>query len=116
MDDVSIETTYYPLPFRKLPKQDLDYSSPGDSDDSYLVIIFMSFGMAFLFAGFVTFPIKEKQTRAKFMQILSGLHVGVYWFGTYCWDLVNYLIPCILIVILLAVCGISQLISGIQSV
>ena len=55
--------------------------------------------MSFLVASFVVFLIKERATSAKHLQFVSGVHAITYWFSTFAWDFINFLIPTILILI-----------------
>ena len=55
--------------------------------------------MAFLVASFVVFLIKERTTSAKHLQFVSGVHAVNYWFSTFTWDFINFLIPTIFILI-----------------
>ncbi|KAJ8301077.1 hypothetical protein KUTeg_020064 [Tegillarca granosa] len=57
------------------------------------------FGMAFLTASFVLFPIKERFTGAKHLQVVSGVSPFAYWVSNFTWDVINYLVPMIGIII-----------------
>ena len=37
------------------------------------------------------------------MQFVSGVGPFSYWFATYCWDFINYLVPAVLIIIFFAI-------------
>lgn len=41
--------------------------------------------------------------QAKHLQFVSGVDVFSYWFATYTWDFINYLVPALGILILFAV-------------
>ncbi|XP_019855200.1 PREDICTED: ATP-binding cassette sub-family A member 3-like [Amphimedon queenslandica] len=60
------------------------------------------FGLSFLFASFVIFLVQERDTKAKHLQFVSGVYPSSYWLATFCWDLLNSLIPAVLTVILFA--------------
>lgn len=53
-------------------------------------------------ASFITFIVQERVSKAKHLQFVSGVDAFSYWFATYTWDFVNYLIPALLIIILFA--------------
>lgn len=40
--------------------------------------------------------------KAKHLQFVSGVDVFSYWFATYTWDLINYFVPALIILILFA--------------
>ena len=46
--------------------------------------------------------VQERSVKAKHCQYTSGLPVPIFWLGTYLWDLINFMIPCLLILILFA--------------
>lgn len=48
----------------------------------------LPFASSTVLAGFVFFPIDERATRAKTMQLLSGVSPLAYWLSNYVWDLV----------------------------
>ncbi|XP_049272126.1 ATP-binding cassette sub-family A member 2 [Rhipicephalus sanguineus] len=39
-------------------------------------------------ASFVLFPIEDRVTNSKTMQLISGVHPFIYWLGNYVWDMV----------------------------
>ncbi|XP_075741268.1 phospholipid-transporting ATPase ABCA3 [Rhipicephalus microplus] len=39
-------------------------------------------------ASFVLFPIEDRVTNSKTMQLVSGVHPFIYWLGNYVWDMV----------------------------
>jgi ATP-binding cassette subfamily A (ABC1) protein 3 len=43
--------------------------------------------------------IKERATKAKHIQFVSGVNPINFWFSTFCWDMINYIIPCICLII-----------------
>lgn len=54
----------------------------------------ISFGMAFLAASFVVFLVKERVTKAKHLQYVSGVNFVTFWLANIFWDFVNFLVPC----------------------
>ena len=58
-----------------------------------------SHSLFFLFALFDG-PVTERATKAKRMQLLSGVHLGVFWGTSGAFDLVNYLVPTVINVVL----------------
>ncbi len=65
------------------------------------------FGMAFLASSFVVFLIRERAIKAKHCQIVSGVKWSTFWFATFTWDLVNYLLPCVLLIVVFAAFGVD---------
>ena len=60
----------------------------------------MVFGMAFLASSFVVFIVDERSCKSKHIQRVSGVHLSAFWLSAFLWDMLNYIAPCILIVIL----------------
>ncbi|KAF6776720.1 hypothetical protein AHF37_03849 [Paragonimus kellicotti] len=62
--------------------------------------IFTILALSFIPASFITFLVIERHTGSKHLQFVSGLNAYVYWISVYLWDIMNYLIPaglCILV-------------------
>ncbi|XP_077983207.1 phospholipid-transporting ATPase ABCA3-like [Glandiceps talaboti] len=73
------------------------------NEQSLLLAICVAFGLGFLAASFAPFLISEKASKAKLLQFLSGLDPLSYWFGTLLWDVINYGVVLVLLVVLFAV-------------
>ena len=50
----------------------------------------------------VYFILRHTLFQAKHLQFVSGVDVVSYWFATYTWDFINYLVPALGILILFA--------------
>ncbi len=57
------------------------------------------FGFGFMMAAFSVFLIKERVSKAKHIQFLSGANGATYWLSTFIWDFVYYFVATILIFI-----------------
>ncbi|XP_033100067.1 ATP-binding cassette sub-family A member 3-like [Anneissia japonica] len=99
-----ISTMNFPLP-RNLERQAADQSNSFGT--GYAVAFAISFGMAFLSSSFAVFLIKESSVKSKHLQFVSGVRMSNFWFSTYLWDIINYMIPCICICILFVACSIE---------
>ena len=62
----------------------------------------MVFGMAFLASSFVVFVVDERSSKAKHIQRVSGVHLSSFWLSAFLWDIINYIVPCVIILILFA--------------
>ena len=58
--------------------------------------------MAFLASSFVVFLVQEEASKAKHLQFVSGIGPVGYWTASFAWDMINYLIPVTLIIIIFA--------------
>ena len=63
----------------------------------------VAFGFAFLVASFVLFPVKERSTKSKHLQYVSGLDPTIFWLSAFVWDLINFLASCVVLIILFAI-------------
>ncbi|XP_036026831.1 LOW QUALITY PROTEIN: phospholipid-transporting ATPase ABCA7 [Onychomys torridus] len=96
----SITTLNHPL---NLTKEQLSEAALVASSVDVLVSICVVFGMSFVPASFTLVLIEERVTRAKHLQLVSGLPQTLYWLGNFLWDMGNYLVAvCIVVLIFLA--------------
>ena len=98
-NEYQIETTNYPLPFNTTK-----HVTSAVSQIKIMAMAFafcVSFGLASLLATFVVFLIKERKSGAKHSQLVSGVRLHNFWLATFLWDYVNYLVPCILIIVVI---------------
>lgn len=97
-DAYNIHTYNHPFP-KKLNDNTrrLFFSTNGTG---FTIAISVLFGMAFMSTSFIIFLIKERSVGAKHLQVVSGVGPGAFWMSTFVWDLINYTIPvlCILVV------------------
>nr|XP_036860350.1 ATP-binding cassette sub-family A member 3 isoform X1 [Manis javanica]XP_036860351.1 ATP-binding cassette sub-family A member 3 isoform X1 [Manis javanica]XP_036860355.1 ATP-binding cassette sub-family A member 3 isoform X1 [Manis javanica]XP_036860356.1 ATP-binding cassette sub-family A member 3 isoform X1 [Manis javanica] len=57
------------------------------------------FAMAFLASTFSTLAVSERGIQAKHMQFVSGVRVATFWLSALLWDLVSFLIPTLLLLV-----------------
>ena len=60
----------------------------------------LCFGMAFLASSFIVFLVQERSSKAKHIQFVSGVDPISYWTSAYLWDIINFVLPSVIIVIL----------------
>ncbi|KAJ8317951.1 hypothetical protein KUTeg_003042 [Tegillarca granosa] len=84
-----------------LPRTDMEKLNDEiyQSTTGFTVAFNVVFGMAFLSSSFVIFLIKERDTKAKHIQFVSGVHAVNFWVSTFCWDMINFVIPCICLLV-----------------
>lgn len=86
-----------------LPKTTSDsIETSSGSDQAWNIAFFMSLGIAFLGAGFLLFPVAERNGNAKHIQFVSGADEYVYWLSAFCWDMCNMVAPFGLLLIVFA--------------
>ena len=92
--DYLISTYNYPLPY------DQTYRLEGQTSGSALTYAFtMPLALAFLSSSFLVFPLQERMSKAKQIQIMTGTSPMALWFTSFTWDIVTYNISAILVFI-----------------
>lgn len=99
----NIQVTNHPLP-KKINDnlRRLFFSTNGTG---FTIAIAILFGMAFMATSFIIFLIRERAVGAKHLQVVSGVGPFAFWVSTFVWDLINYTIPVLIILILFAAFG-----------
>ena len=62
----------------------------------------MSFGVLFLTASFLAFPLQERVSKAKQLQLMTGTSPVAYWSTCFLWDFFLYLLVVVVMVIIVA--------------
>uniref|UniRef100_A0ACB8F1Q8 ATP-binding cassette sub- A member 1 n=1 Tax=Sphaerodactylus townsendi TaxID=933632 RepID=A0ACB8F1Q8_9SAUR len=93
----SITAINHPL---NMTKEQLSEAALMATSVDVLVSICVMFALSFVPASFVLFLIEERVSKAKHLQIVSGMRPGVYWLGNFAWDMCNYLVPAVLVVLI----------------
>uniref|UniRef100_A0A2R8N2T9 ATP binding cassette subfamily A member 3 n=1 Tax=Callithrix jacchus TaxID=9483 RepID=A0A2R8N2T9_CALJA len=57
------------------------------------------FAMAFLASTFSILAVSERAVQAKHVQFVSGVHVATFWLSALLWDLISFLIPSLLLLV-----------------
>lgn len=93
----SITTVNFPLP-KSLSDQNtvLNASVNGTG---FTIAFLVLLGMAFLTTSFIIFLIKERNSGAKHLQVVSGVSSFSFWFSSLLWDFLNYIIPVLALLI-----------------
>ena len=64
----------------------------GNAISGFSGVFIFSIALAFKFASIASFIVKERSTRAKHQQIVSGMNIASYWFGNFIYDYLLYAI------------------------
>eukprot|EP00903_Cladosiphon_okamuranus_P008962 g8576.t1 len=105
-DTLSIAVTMHPLPRTKYEK-DID-----SGFNSFNVVLFILFGFMFIPAAWIAYIVREKETKCKHQQVVSGVGLEAYWLSSYLWDLVSLIPPVGFTLIVLAASDVPALIEG----
>ncbi|XP_018027772.1 phospholipid-transporting ATPase ABCA1 [Hyalella azteca] len=85
--DHTITTSNYPLPLDERYRLE-DGSQSGGS--AFIYSLMMPTAMAFLSASFLIFPLQERESKAKQIQLMTGTSSTALWFTTFTWDMLSY--------------------------
>ncbi|XP_070316352.1 ATP-binding cassette sub-family A member 17-like isoform X2 [Odocoileus virginianus] len=75
--------------------EDILYEGP----KGHYLVINLLFGMAFLSSSFSILTVKERGLKAKQVQFISGVHVATFWLSSLLWDLLSFLVPSLLLLV-----------------
>ncbi|KAL9700793.1 hypothetical protein quinque_004234 [Culex quinquefasciatus] len=86
-----IRVTNKPLPFRLETRfGQLDTGA----NSGFQLAFNTGFAMAFVGALYIMFYIRERTTRAKLLQMVSGVNVALFWAVSFVWDYLVFLVVC----------------------
>uniref|UniRef100_A0A4W5LI12 ABC transporter domain-containing protein n=1 Tax=Hucho hucho TaxID=62062 RepID=A0A4W5LI12_9TELE len=95
--EYGISASSHPL---NLTKAQLSYQAMAATSTDVVVSICVIFAMSFIPASFVLFLIQERVSKAKHLQFVSGVNPTVYWVANFAWDICNYIVPCLIVIII----------------
>ena len=97
ISEVGIISINHPLPYTKNElTQEKDLSQGND----IFVAICILFALSFIPASFLIFVVDERASNSKQLQFVSGIKPYMYWLANFIWDLLNYVVPCFICIIL----------------
>ena len=65
----------------------------------FFVGFYIVLGFSFLSASFCIFLVRERVDRSALLQALAGVEPFCFWLSTFFWDIINFFIPCVLIIV-----------------
>lgn len=65
----------------------------------FAIAINLMYGMASLSSTFALLLVTESSIKSKHVQKVSGVFLSNFWFSALLWDLVNFLLPCLLMLV-----------------
>lgn len=96
LGNVSLQVTNHPMPITFQESTQLDVTQV---QAQFQIIQSLVIAMAFLIGTFAVQIVRERVTKAKHLQMLSGARLGLYWLSHFVFDVLIYLVSCLLIVI-----------------
>ncbi|RXN24177.1 ATP-binding cassette sub-family A member 3 [Labeo rohita] len=94
--DASIQTGNYPMP-RNMSETAQSQLSEGQT--GFAIAINLMYGMASLASTFALLLVSERSVKSKHVQQVSGVYLSNFWFSALLWDLINFLLPCLLMLV-----------------
>jgi ATP-binding cassette subfamily A (ABC1) protein 3 len=94
-DDVSIKVTMHPMPATQ------NQSQFNAVINTMLCVFMILLGFPFIPSSFILFVVREKENKAKHIQLVSGVSPHAYWLSTWIWDFASYQFPVSTAVLLL---------------
>uniref|UniRef100_A0A665VHB5 ABC transporter domain-containing protein n=1 Tax=Echeneis naucrates TaxID=173247 RepID=A0A665VHB5_ECHNA len=85
--NASIQTGNYPMPRNVSEVM------------GFAIAINLMYGMASLSSTFALLLVTESSIKSKHVQQVSGVYLSNFWFSALLWDLVNFLLPCLLMLV-----------------
>jgi ATP-binding cassette subfamily A (ABC1) protein 3 len=82
-----IQTDLLPFAFTKA---EVDFLNRFNGLTTAIVV---SIGYCFIPSAIAVFVVQERETKAKHIQMISGVSIEAYWLSSYLWDFVSCLIP-----------------------
>ncbi|CAL9693308.1 unnamed protein product [Knipowitschia caucasica] len=102
--NASIITNNNPMPrnMTEMAKSELR-----EGQTSFAIAINLMYGMASLSSTFALLLVTESAIKSKHVQKVSGVYLSNFWFSALLWDLINFLLPCLLILVIFKCFGVK---------
>lgn len=94
--NASIQTGNHPMP-RNMSENAQSQLSEGQI--GFAIAINLMYGMASLASTFALLLVSERSVKSKHVQQVSGVYLSNFWFSALLWDLINFLLPCLLMLV-----------------
>ncbi|XP_034045422.1 ATP-binding cassette sub-family A member 3 [Thalassophryne amazonica] len=102
--NASIQTGNYPMP---KSMSEVAMTQLTDSKTGFAIAINLMYGMASLSSTFALLLVTESSIKSKHVQQVSGVYLSNFWFSALLWDMVNFLLPCILMLVVFQAFGVE---------
>ncbi|XP_047427991.1 phospholipid-transporting ATPase ABCA3 [Mugil cephalus] len=106
--NASIHTGNYPMP-RDL--SEAAHSQLTEGKTGFAIAINLMYGMASLSSTFALLLVIESSIKSKHVQKVSGVYLANFWFSALLWDLFNFLLPCLLMLVVFQAFGVKAFVE-----
>uniref|UniRef100_A0A671SHZ0 ATP-binding cassette sub-family A member 3-like n=1 Tax=Sinocyclocheilus anshuiensis TaxID=1608454 RepID=A0A671SHZ0_9TELE len=77
----------------------------------FAIAINLMYGMASLASTFALLLVSERSVKSKHVQQVSGVYLSNFWFSALLWDLINFLLPCLLMLVVFQVFSVKAFVA-----
>uniref|UniRef100_A0A4W5MWW6 ATP binding cassette subfamily A member 3 n=1 Tax=Hucho hucho TaxID=62062 RepID=A0A4W5MWW6_9TELE len=77
----------------------------------FAIAINLMYGMASLSSTFALLLVTERSLKSKHVQQVSGVYLSNFWFSALLWDLVNFFLPCMLMLVVFRAFGVKAFVA-----
>ena len=95
----TIKTSSHPLVYNGLNRITVNEESSNLTPFQYMG--FCSLSLSLLISLFIIFPLKERVTNAKQVQMMAGVNPVVFWVSNFVWDFIVYMVIATMLAIIL---------------
>uniref|UniRef100_A0A3Q3IRY8 ABC transporter domain-containing protein n=1 Tax=Monopterus albus TaxID=43700 RepID=A0A3Q3IRY8_MONAL len=81
------------------------------SKTGFAIAINLMYGMASLSSTFALLLVTESSIKSKHVQQVSGVYLSNFWLSALLWDLVNFLLPCLLMLVVFRAFGVEAFVE-----
>uniref|UniRef100_A0A7N6AJ49 ABC transporter domain-containing protein n=1 Tax=Anabas testudineus TaxID=64144 RepID=A0A7N6AJ49_ANATE len=106
--NASIEMGNYPMPPNP---SEIAQNQLTESKMGFAIAINLMYGMASLSSTFALLLVTESSIKSKHVQKVSGVYLSNFWFSALVWDLFNFLLPCLLMLVVFKAFGVKAFIE-----
>ncbi|XP_056305293.1 phospholipid-transporting ATPase ABCA3 [Danio aesculapii] len=106
--NASIQTGNDPMP-RNV--SETAQSQLSESQTGFAIAINLMYGMASLASTFALLLVSERSVKSKHVQQVSGVYLTNFWFSALLWDLINFLLPCLLMLVVFRVFSVKAFVA-----
>lgn len=106
--NASIRTGNYPMP-RNMSEAAQSQLSEGQT--GFAIAINLMYGMASLASTFALLLVSERSVKSKHLQQVSGVYLSNFWLSALLWDLINFLLPCLLMLVVFRVFSVKAFVA-----
>uniref|UniRef100_A0A4W6GA39 ATP binding cassette subfamily A member 3 n=1 Tax=Lates calcarifer TaxID=8187 RepID=A0A4W6GA39_LATCA len=103
--NASIQTGNYPMP------RNMSEIEGRKQFTGFAIAINLMYGMASLSSTFALLLVTESSIKSKHVQQVSGVYLSNFWFSALLWDLVNFLLPCLLMLVVFQAFGVKAFVE-----